>query len=141
MGAIVAGSRAGARFTMTLLAVFATAALVLGAIGIYGVAAYAVTRRTREIGVRMALGARRRDVMAMVMQQSSRLAAIGLAGGLGGALVTGRLAAGLLYGVRPTDPVVLVAVGIVLGIVALVASAIPARRASRIDPVIAMRVE
>ena len=141
MNAIVGDSAARSRFTVTLLVAFAAAALLLGAIGIYGVVAYAVARRTREIGVRMALGARRTDVLAMVLRESGRLTALGLVIGLAGAVILGHLFAGLLYGVRPTDFPVLAVVPLVLGAASLIAALLPARRASRIDPVIAMRAE
>jgi putative ABC transport system permease protein len=139
MRALVDASAARPRFTTVLLAAFAAVALLLGAVGIYGVISYAVTRRTREIGVRMALGARRSDVLRLVAREGGWLTAIGVGVGLVIAVGAGRLLAGLLYGVRPADPLVLVTVPIVLAIVALAASVVPARRASRVDPVIAMR--
>ena len=136
---MVDDSAAAPRFSSILLAIFAAAALALGAIGIYGVVAYSVARRTREIGVRMALGARRTEVLGMVLREGARLAGLGLVGGFAAALVAGRLMAGMLYGVQPNDPAVLAAVPVVLGLVALVATIIPAHRASRVDPAIAMR--
>ena len=136
---LVDASAARPRFATVLLAAFAAVALLLGAVGIYGVISYGVTRRTREIGVRMALGARRSDVLRMVAREGGWLTAIGVGVGLLIALGAGRLLAGLLYGVRPADPLVLLSVPAVLALVALVASVIPARRASRVDPVIAMR--
>ena len=134
-------SAARARFTMLLLATFAAVALTLGAVGVYGVVAYAVTRRTREIGVRMALGARASDVLGMVLREGGVLAGLGVALGIVGALGASRLLAGFLFGVTPNDPAVFVAVPAVLGLVALGACALPARRASRVDPVTALRSE
>ena len=139
MRTLVDDSAAAARFTSLLLAIFAVAALALGAIGIYGVVAYSVTLRTREIGVRMALGARRGEVLGMVLGDGARLAGFGFIAGIAAALAAGRLLAGMLYGVRPNDPAVLIAVPLVLGLVALAATLIPARRASRVDPAIAIR--
>jgi putative ABC transport system permease protein len=139
MRVLVDDSAAAPRFTSLLLAIFAMAALLLGAIGIYGVVAYSVARRTREIGVRMALGARRSDVLGMVLGEGARLAGIGLVAGFAAALAAGRLLAGLLFGVRPTDPTILLTVPLLLGVVAIAAALIPARRASRVDPVLTMR--
>jgi predicted permease len=139
LGDLVSDSAARARFTMVLLVTFATVALTLGAVGVYGVVAYAVARRTREIGVRMALGARASDVLAMVLREGGVLAGIGVALGIAGALAVSRVLAGLLFGVTPTDPAVFVAVPAVLALVALGACVIPARRAARVDPVTALR--
>jgi putative ABC transport system permease protein len=139
MRALVDESAAAPRFTTLLLAMFAAAALVLGAIGIYGVIAYSVARRTREIGVRIALGARRAEVLGMVLGEGLRLVGLGLVTGFVAALAAHRLLAGLLYGVQPNDPAVLLSVPFVLGVVALAAMLIPACRASNVDPVIAMR--
>jgi ABC-type antimicrobial peptide transport system permease subunit len=136
---LVASSAARARFTMLLLATFALVALTLGAVGVYGVVAYAVARRTREIGVRMALGARASDVLAMVLREGGALTAIGVALGSAGALATSRVLAGFLFGVTPKDPAVFVTVPIVLAIVALGACVVPARRAARVDPVTALK--
>jgi predicted permease len=136
---LVSDSVARARFTMLLLATFAAVALVLGAVGVYGVVAYAVARRTREIGVRMALGARASDVLAMVLREGGMLTAAGVALGVAGALAASRVLAGFLFGVTPTDAAVFVSVPVVLGIVALGACVIPARRAARVDPVTALR--
>jgi putative ABC transport system permease protein len=139
LGELVSNSAARARFTMLLLATFAAVALTLGTVGVYGVVAYAVTRRTREIGVRMALGARASDVLAMVLREGGTLTGIGVALGVAGALATSRVLAGFLFGVTPTDASVFVSVPAVLGIVALGACIIPARRAARVDPVTALR--
>lgn len=135
-GAVIGNTATSAGF---LLAIFASVALALGAVGIYGVVAYSVLRRSREIGVRMALGARRSAVLRMVLGEGARLAGIGLAVGLASAFASSRLLASMLYGVKPNDPAVLVGVPIVLGVTALAATFIPARRASRVDPLIAMR--
>jgi putative ABC transport system permease protein len=138
---VVSESVGERRLTMILLAVFAVAALVIAAVGIYGVIAYGVTQRTQEIGIRMALGAQRRDVLRMVVGQALLLALAGIALGSAGALLVTRLMAGLLFEVRPQDPMTLVAVAAVLGIVAVAASYVPGRRATRVDPVVALRAE
>jgi predicted permease len=136
---LVSNSVARARFTVVLLATFALVALSLGAVGIYGVVAYAVARRTREIGVRMALGARATDVLAMVLRSGGSLTAAGVALGTVAALAASRLLSGFLFGVTPSDPAVFIAVPALLGAVAVGACAIPARRAARVDPVVALR--
>jgi predicted permease len=141
MEQIVSGSLAERRFTMLVLIIFATTALLLAAVGIYGVMSYAVTRRTRELGIRVALGSSRREIVSLVLRQGMRLAAIGLAGGLVAAVALTRLMAGLLYGVRPADPATLAAVALLLGGIALAACYIPARRAMAVDPVVALRCE
>jgi putative ABC transport system permease protein len=115
--------------------------LLLAGTGLYGVTAFSTTQRTREIGIRMALGAQRGDVLALVLRQGLKLAAIGLAAGLALSLGAAQLIAGLLFGVSPADPLVLIAVAIGLGAVALLASYIPARRATQVDPMVALRYE
>jgi putative ABC transport system permease protein len=141
MDEIVANSVAERRLTMLLLTIFAGAALLLAAVGIYGVIAYSVTQRTQEIGIRMALGAHAGDVLRMIVARAMGLVAIGIAAGAAGALFLTRLMAGLLFDVRPSDPATFVAVAAVLTVVALAASVIPGLRATRVDPVIALRAE
>ena len=138
---LVSDSAARTRFTVILLATFAIVALSLGAVGIYGVVAYAVARRTREIGVRMALGARGSDVLAMVLRAGGILTAAGVVLGTVIAFAASRALAGFLFGVTPSDPVVFTAVPALLAAVALGACAIPARRAARVDPVVALRAD
>ncbi len=127
------------RLFLMLLAVFAAAAVMLAAVGIYGVMAHAVSQRTREIGLRLALGAGRGTVLRMVVGQAMTLAVVGLALGMVGAMASGRLMRGLLFGVEPFDLPTFLAAGAAFGGVALVASALPALRASRVDPVEALR--
>ena len=141
MEEVVSNSVAQRRLTMLLLAAFAGAALVLAAVGIYGVIAYSVTQRTQEIGIRMALGARQADVLKMVVGQAMLLAAIGIAVGAAGALFLTRLMTGLLFDVRPADPVTFAAVATLLAAVAAAAAYVPGRRATRVDPVVALRAE
>lgn len=141
MSRVVADATAQPRFEMLLLGVFAIIALVLAAVGIYGVISYSVSRRTREIGIRIALGAGRTDVLRMVVRQAIVQALAGAAIGLAGALLISRLMAKMLYGVQPTDPITFGGVAIILALAALLASCIPARRATRIEPMIALRNE
>jgi ABC-type antimicrobial peptide transport system permease subunit len=124
---------------MLLLAGFGALALVLASIGMYGVVSHSVTQRTQEIGIRMALGAERANVFAMVLSRGARLAGAGIAIGLIVALGVTRTMASFLYGVRPADPLTFGSVSLLLGLVALVACYLPARRATRVDPVIALR--
>jgi putative ABC transport system permease protein len=133
-------STARASFIMTLLAIAGAMALLLSAVGIYGVISYLVSQRRAEIGVRMALGARLPQVAGLVLGQSLRLAAVGVVIGLVGALAGMRLLRSLLFDVSPTDPLVLVSTSILLLFIAALASLAPARRAAKIDPVEAMRV-
>jgi putative ABC transport system permease protein len=141
MNEVVARSTASPRFYLLLLASFAAAALALAAVGIYGVMSYSVARRRGEIGIRMALGARPRDVLRLVMAEAVGVAAAGAAAGLAAALARTRLMTGLLYGVGATDPATFAAVCAVLILVALAATYIPARRAVAIDPLTALRSE
>jgi putative ABC transport system permease protein len=139
MQEIVGASVAQPRFYTMLLVVFAGVALALAAVGTYGVISYGVVQRSHEIGIRLALGAQPADVQRLVVGQGARLAAGGLAIGIGAALLLGRVMSSLLFGVSASDPLTFVAVAIVLGGVALLASWIPARRASRLDPVRTLR--
>jgi len=129
------------RFNMLLLGLFASVAMVLAAIGIYGVIAYTVTQRTKEIGIRMALGAQRIDMMTMIMRQSFAVIGIGLIAGIIGALGVTRLMSSLLYGVSAHDLSIFAIVTIVLSSAALVATYFPARRAMAVDPMVALRYE
>jgi predicted permease len=137
----VADSIAGKRFTMTLLGVFAALALILASIGIYGVLSYTVGQRTREIGVRMALGAQRLNVLSMVLRDGARMILAGVVLGVCGGLALTRLMRSMLYGVQATDPLTFIAVALLLSTVALVACYVPARRAMKVDPMHALRHE
>jgi putative ABC transport system permease protein len=137
----VADSVAGQRFSMALLGIFAALALVLAAIGIYGVLSYMVGQRTREIGVRMALGAQQLDVLRLVMKDGAHMAAIGLLIGLAAALALTRLMRSMLFGVQPTDPLTFLMVAALLGFIAMLACYLPAQRAMKVDPIEALRQE
>jgi predicted permease len=141
MSDIVTESLSWRRFTMVLMATFAAVALVLTCVGIYGVASYAVSQRTQEIGVRMALGAKPSAVVALIVRQGARPAIIGLVIGLVLAAWGSRAIASMLFGVGPRDPVSLASVALLLGVVAVAASWLPARRAARVDPVTALRAD
>jgi predicted permease len=138
---VVAGAASTPRFTGLLLGLFATLALTLAAIGIYGVLAYLVSQRTREIGIRMAIGADRTAVLGLVVSRGLWLALGGVAVGLAISLVVARFIGSLLYQVRPIDPVTFIAVPAMLTLVALLASVVPARRAMQVDPITALRTE
>jgi putative ABC transport system permease protein len=127
------------RFYLLLLGIFGATALILAAVGIYGVMAYSVKMRTHEIGVRMALGADRKDVMWMILSQGLTLTFIGVASGIGGALWLTRFIAGVLYGVQPTDPATFGIVALTMIGVAVLACLVPGRRATNVDPAIALR--
>jgi ABC-type antimicrobial peptide transport system permease subunit len=141
MGEILSGSLARRRFMTGLFSCFGFLAVLLAAIGIYGVMAYQVAQRTGEIGIRMALGAQRRDVLTMVMSGGGRLVSLGMGFGLCGAVGLGRLLQSQLYGVSPNDPQTLGGVVILVMLVALFACFAPTRRATRVDPVAALRYE
>jgi ABC-type antimicrobial peptide transport system permease subunit len=141
MDATVASTLAARRFSMILLATFAGLALLLASIGIYGVISYLVGQRTHEIGLRMALGASRGDVLRMVLHQGAKLAGIGVFLGIAASLALTQLMASMLYGVSATDPLTFAGVAFILTIVALAACYIPARRAMRVDPMVALRYE
>ena len=141
MDSVVARSLASRRFAMILLAVFAGLALLLASIGIYGVISYVAGQRTHEIGVRLALGAQRSDVLKIVLGQGARLAMVGVAMGLVAAAGLTRLMSKILYGVSSTDPLTFTLVAVVLTLVALLACYLPARRAMKVDPMVALRYE
>jgi putative ABC transport system permease protein len=141
MDAVVSSATAEPRFYLVVLASFAGVALLLAAIGIYGVMSYAVSRRRHEIGIRMALGARRGEVLRLVVRQGMSAVVIGGVVGLVAALLLTRLMTRLLWGVAATDPITFIAVVLVLALAALLASYVPARRAARIDPVVVLRMD
>ena len=134
-------SLARRRFSMVMLGLFAALALALATIGIYGVMAYIVNQGTREIGIRMALGATQRNILGLIVRQGMVLALTGVAIGLAGAFALTRLMRSLLFGVRSRDPLTFVAIAALLALIALLASYIPARRAARIDPMVSLRCE
>lgn len=138
---VLAASTAPRRYETSLSALFALCAVILAAIGLYGVLSYAVSRRIHEIGIRMALGAQRGDVLRSIVRQGMRLALLGVAIGLAASLALNRFLVGMLYQIRPDDPVTLFAVAAALVLVALAACYLPARRATRVDPTVALRYE
>jgi ABC-type antimicrobial peptide transport system permease subunit len=129
------------RYPAWLVSVFAVSALLLGIVGLYGIVSYSVSQRTREIGIRMALGAQRGNVLKLVLTGGARLAAFGIAAGAIAALIAGYLLRSVLFGVKPWDPVIMGGVALLLGIIGIVASYVPARRASRLDPIKALHYE
>ena len=138
---LIGGQTVARRFTTTLLGAFAALALVLALVGIYGVTSYAVAHRTRELGIRLALGATPRDVVRMLMNESLGRVAAGVVVGLAIALAVTRALASMLFGVEPRDLTTFSLAGLLLAAVALVATWLPARRATRVDPMIALRAE
>jgi ABC-type antimicrobial peptide transport system permease subunit len=141
MDEVVAGQAQGQQFLSVLVGSFAGLALILAAIGIYGVLSYLVTQRTREIGIRMSLGASRFRVLGELLREGMVLALIGLAAGACGAFAAGRILASLLHEVKPGDPWIFLGTALLLAAVALVACYVPARRAARLDPMKALRYE
>jgi len=137
----LSNSVAPRRFNMLLLGIFAAIALTLATVGIYGVMAFSVTQRTHEIGIRMALGAERRDVLGLVVRQGLRLTLTGVIFGVAGTWLLTRFLTGFLYGVRPTDPATFLLVSLVLIAASTLASYVPARRATKVDPMAALRYE
>jgi ABC-type antimicrobial peptide transport system permease subunit len=141
MDEIISDSLAARRFSVILLGIFAALALALASVGIYGVISYLVGQRTHEIGVRMALGAQRTDILRLILGQGGRMAGLGIMIGFAAALGLTRLMTNLLFGVKPTDPLTFVAVAMLLCGIALAACYVPARRAMRVDPMVALRYE
>jgi len=139
--AYLAGTLATRTYALTLLGLAGALALVLAMVGIYGVISYTVKQRTREVGIRMALGAQRRDVQRLVLRQGMKLAVVGVGVGLLGALAATQLLRSLLFGISPTDPVTFLVIPLLLLGVAWFACWLPARRASRVDPMVALRSE
>jgi len=139
MDHVVAEATAEPRFLAMLLGLFAAVALLLAAVGIYGVMSYAISRRTHEIGIRISLGATRASVLRMVLRQGMMQALAGAAAGVAGALLLSRLMGRMLYGVTPTDPLTFGTVTMLLGLAALLAICVPARKATRIEPTVALR--
>ena len=141
MDQLMAVSLGQQRFNMLLLGAFAALALILAGVGIYGVMSYTASQRTHEIGIRMALGGQRRDVLRLILGEGASLTFVGILIGIVGALGLSRLMASLLFEVKPTDPEIFATVAILLALVALAACYIPARRAMRTDPMVALRDE
>jgi predicted permease len=138
---VIAESLAHRRFTLRLLSTFAAIALLLAAVGLYGVISYSVTQRTQELGVRMALGATPSDLLRLVVGSGTRLAAVGIGSGMVAAFVLTRFMSSMLFGVRPEDPLTFITVSLLLLFVILLASYVPARRAAKVDPMVALRYE
>jgi putative ABC transport system permease protein len=141
MDEVLAGARSRPRFLTTLLGLFSATALLLAAVGLYGVISYSVTRRMTEFGIRMAMGAKSTDVLSLVLSQGLKLAAVGVVAGAIGAWALTRFIRGLLYGVNSFDPITFCAMALLLGAVTIAACIIPARRATKVDPLIALRYE
>jgi len=141
MEQVMSQSIAPRRFYLILILVFAVSAIALAAVGLYGVVAYAVEQRTREIGIRMSLGAARYDVLKLLLGWALSMVALGAIAGIVGSVAIARVLSGFLFDIKPTDPITFLAVPLLLGAVALLASYIPARRATQVDPMIALRYE
>jgi predicted permease len=141
MTEVISGSLAQRQFSMILLDAFAVVALLLASLGLYGVISYLVGQRTHELGIRLALGAQRKDVLRLVLNHGMKMALAGVALGLLAALGLTRLLGKLLYGVSPTDPITFAVIALVLTAVALLACLMPARRATKVDPLVALRYE
>jgi len=141
MDQVLAASIAARKFNMELLVTFAATALLLAAAGLYAVLAYLVSQRTREIGIRLALGARPRDVLYLIVKHGMKLTVLGVVLGIAGALAVTRLMSGLLFAVKPTDTATFAVASGVLVIVALLACYVPARRATKVDPLVALKYE
>jgi len=139
--ALVTRSLRERRFNLLLLSAFAAIALLLAGVGIYGLISFSISQRTHEIGLRMALGARTRDITRMVLGEGIALALIGIGAGVVGALLLTRLLKSFLFGITPTDPVTFTSISVLLVALALLASYLPARRAARVDPMVALRHE
>jgi putative ABC transport system permease protein len=141
MESLIADSIAVPRFTLLIFVTFSGLALVLAAVGVYGVMSYTVAQRTAEIGIRMALGAQHRDVLKTVLGQGMTMTAVGLAAGLAAGTVVTRAISRLLFGISPTDPATFISIAAILAAVSFIACYLPARRAMRVDPVVALRYE
>jgi len=141
MDAVMKDYLAQRRFALELLGIFAGVALLLASVGIYGVMAYTFSRRTNEIGIRIAMGAQRRDILKIAIGEGLVIVTIGLAAGLLGSLVLTRFLQTMLFNVKPADPLTFLALSLLLAAVTMMAGFVPARRASRVDPMIALRHE
>jgi predicted permease len=138
---VISASVSHRRFQMLLIVLFAGIALALASVGIYGVISYSVAQRTAEIGIRVALGAQREDILSLVLKQASRFIAMGILGGIAGAFALSRYLSSSLFGIKPSDPATYISVTILLACIALIACLVPARRAARTDPIVALRYE
>jgi len=141
MSEIVSENYGALRFPMTLVWIFAALALLLSAVGIFGVMSYAISRRTQEMAIRMALGAGRREVLGLVLREGFAITVVGVGVGLAAALGLSRVMAGYVYGIKPTDPLTFTVASTLLMAVALLATYIPARRATQVDPMMILRYE
>ena len=141
MQAVVSEASSTPASTTSLFVIFAAVALVLGVIGIYGVLSFLVSKRTREIGIRIALGAQRQDVLWLVMKEGARFSLAGISFGLAGAFALTRLLSSELYGISPADPLTFFGVALLMAVVSLIACYVPTRRAMRVDPTVALRYD